>query len=256
MEPSTPTGPPVSPLPPVPRPFWPRLANRAAWELSLLRKRAHRIRTRFWRLSERRYRWTYARSLDRIPSRHELPELLNRRGLIGDAVEIGVKRGRYSEQLLGSWQGRRLISVDPWTAAAANEYVDRANVEQARHDGYYEETRARLAPFGDRSEIWRLTSHEAAARIADASLDFVSVDARHDTESVLEDLEAWFPKVRPGGILAGHDYADGVFPQGVFGVKSAVDSFFGARGISVFETRARPVVEMFRSWLVEIPGAG
>lgn len=32
------------------------------------------------------------------------------------------------------------------------------------------------------------------------------VDARHDRKGVLADLEAWWPKVRPGGILAGHDF--------------------------------------------------
>ena len=83
-----------------------------------------------------------------------------------------------------------------------------------------------------------MTSLEAAPLIPDHSLDFAYVDARHDYASVLEDLEAWFPKVKPGGILAGHDYADIEFGKNVFGVKSAVDEFFGARGIPVHCTDA------------------
>lgn len=82
------------------------------------------------------------------------------------------------------------------------------------------------------------------------SLDFVYLDARHDYESVVEDLEAWFDKVRPGGILAGHDYLDGVHPAGVFGVKTAVDEFFAKRGIPVYATCHD---EPWRSWVIEIP---
>jgi hypothetical protein len=44
--------------------------------------------------------------------------------------------------------------------------------------------------------------------VPDASLDYVYVDARHDYCGVKEDLEAWWPKLRRGGILAGHDYLD------------------------------------------------
>ena len=70
---------------------------------------------------------------------------------------------------------------------------------------------------------------------------------------MLEDLEAWFPKVKPGGILAGHDYADIDFGRTDFGVKSAVDEFFAARGIPVHCTDGPSAVEMFPSWIVEVP---
>jgi hypothetical protein len=84
-------------------------------------------------------------------------------------------------------------------------------------------------------------------------MDFVYIDARHDYESVKEDLHAWFDKVRPGGILAGHDYADGILVQGDFGVKTAVDEFFAERGIPVHITEGPSPVEMFPSWVVVIP---
>ena len=45
------------------------------------------------------------------------------------------------------------------------------------------------------------------------------IDARHDYESVKEDLEHWLPKVKLGGIVAGHDYVDGDFRQGRFEVR-------------------------------------
>jgi hypothetical protein len=196
-----------------------------------------------------------AGDLSAVRTREQIPDVLNRRGLVGAGVEVGVKRGAYSEFLLRHWRGHTLISVDPWREAPTDEYLDRANVEQDEQESYYTETRRRLARFGTRSEVWRTTSVEAAGRVADASLDFVYIDARHDRESVLEDLATWFPKLRRGAIFAGHDYADGEFPNGVFGVKSAVDEFFGERGIRVHATDGGPrVVEHFASWLVEIPG--
>jgi hypothetical protein len=188
-------------------------------------------------------------------TRGHLPELLNRRGLDGTGAEIGVKRGIFSEQILRGWRGRRLISVDPWLEVPENEYADVANVTQDRHEQFYEEAARRLERFGDRSEIWRMTSAEAAARVDPGGLDFVYLDARHDYESVKEDLKHWFSKIRPGGIFAGHDYLDGLLPEGSFGVKSAVDEFFGRLDLPVTQTYSEPGPPTGPppSWVVEIP---
>jgi predicted O-methyltransferase YrrM len=147
-----------------------------------------------------------------------------------------VRDGGFSELLLREWKGRRLVSIDPWAAREDEPYL--------------EQTRSRLAPFGPRSEIWRTTSVGAAARVQPASADFVYIDALHDYDSALEDVAHWYPKLRPGAIIAGHDYLDGEFPEGVFGVKRAVDGFFGPRGV-----RVRPTLldSPWRSWFVRVP---
>ena len=49
-------------------------------------------------------------------------------------------------------------------------------------------------------------SIQAAQKMKKESLDFVYIDARHDFCAMMEDLEAYWPLVAPGGILAGHDY--------------------------------------------------
>jgi methyltransferase family protein len=235
-------------------PIWTRKGARA--RLRAVRRRWKYTRRGIRRIYNRRYRFTYKRTIRRVPSRDELPALLNARGLQGRGAEIGVKLGKYSDELLTNWNGAELVSIDPWLSADPDEYVDRSNVSQEEFDRYYEQTRERLSRFGDRSTIWRLTSVEAAAKAPDHSFDFVYIDARHDYESVKEDLHAWCAKVRPGGILAGHDYVDGDLPQGEFYVKSAVDEFFAERGIDVHSTEGPSAVEMFPTWIVEVPEGG
>jgi hypothetical protein len=195
---------------------------------------------------------TYGRSLTGFAHRVELGYLLNARGLLGTGAEIGVKTGAFSEEILSRWTGACLISIDPWAEAPADEYVDDANVAQAEHERFLEQTRQRLRRFGERSRIWRMTGEAAATQVAAGELDFVFIDARHDYESVRADLEQWVPKVRAGGIVAGHDYVDGSLPQGEYGVKRAVDEFFEQHGLAVHTTYGDLP---WASWLVTTPAA-
>jgi Methyltransferase domain len=222
----------------------------------VMRRRWKRSKANVRTVYNMRYRRTYRSSLRLLPSRNELPALLNARNLVGRGAEIGVKTGKFSDHLLRRWKGQQLISIDPWLSDDPDAYVDRSNVSQDEFERYFDETKERLAPYGARSKIWRLTSVDAAERVADGSLDFVYIDARHDYASVLEDLNAWFRKVKPGGIFAGHDYVDGMLPQGDFGVKSAVDEFFAERNLAVHGTEGPSAVEQFPSWVVEIPPDG
>lgn len=58
----------------------------------------------------------------------------------------------------------------------------------------------------------------ASSLFADASLDWVHLDARHDHDSVVADIGAWLPKIKTGGWLSGDDYDPVKWP----GVVSAV----------------------------------
>ena len=85
--------------------------------------------------------------------------------------------------------------------------------------------------------------------MGDGTLDFVYLDAGHDYASVLEDLQAWAPKVRPGGMLAGHDYWNGSSEAvPIYGVKKAVDEFARKRGVSIRVSRREP--DNCKSWLI------
>lgn len=161
-----------------------------------------------------------------MKNRSQFGEYLNGLGLDGDGVEVGTGHGKFAEEILRSWRGRLLHCVDPWVDMTDDtRYVDRGNVSQDLQDRNYEQAKVRLTRFGERCRIHRRTSRQAAEQIADRSLDFAYLDSRHYREAVTEDLELWAPKIRPGGILAGHDYLDGVLPSGIFEVKSAVDAW-------------------------------
>jgi hypothetical protein len=86
----------------------------------------------------------------------------------------------------------------------------------------------RLSRFGPRYAHLRGTSQQAA-NVLNIDIDFAYLDGDHSHDGVRQDLALWYPKVRVGGVIGGHDYGNKDFP----GVRQAVDEFFGPRGIKV-----------------------
>lgn len=138
-------------------------------------------------------------------------------------AEVGVWTGLFSKRLCQTIPGLHLTCVDPWRAY--DDYHDRKN-DQARLERAYLEARERLATFNCR--VLRMDSIEAASYISDRSLDFVYIDGNHGAAFVQGDLEAWSPKVRQGGIIAGHDYGS---DSDDIQVQAVVDTFTLERGI-------------------------
>jgi hypothetical protein len=160
-----------------------------------------------------------------ISSRDDFPELLNSLGLKGYAVEVGVYTGKFSWWLLRYWEGKTLYCVDPWRYQE-DVMFDNSNIEQSEHNAAYGECLATLRDYEDRVKIWREFSVDAAKKFEDNALDFVYIDARHDYRSVTADLNAWYPKVKVGGVIAGHDYKNSFVRRNLVEVKRAVDNFF------------------------------
>jgi hypothetical protein len=158
--------------------------------------------------------------------RHNFQHYLH---LIGARVgaEIGVQKGIFSEHLLANWPGK-LHLVDIW-AHQESGYVDYANVDSDRQEEHYLETLCRVERFGERALVIKEYSVLAADMFKDNELCFVYLDANHSFEGCMEDLEAWFPKVRPGGLIAGHDFIDLEEPGLIIQVKKAVTRFVGGR---------------------------
>lgn len=172
--------------------------------------------------------------IDDLINRHEaswrlgydaFPAVLNKLGL-KRGVEIGVAFGGHSEAILQNTSVEKLYAVDSYKHQP--EYDDPMNLPQPVFDRLYERTGQRLNAFGDRVTQIRLDSVEAAQEINEP-IDFVYIDGDHSYEGIRADLEAWFPLVREGGIVAGHDYGQPAFP----GVKAAADHFFKRFGLTV-----------------------
>jgi glycosyltransferase involved in cell wall biosynthesis len=163
--------------------------------------------------------------------RQHFGSFLNELGLHGEAVEVGVARGEFSQQLLDQWHGRMLHLVDPWRHLP--DYRDIANGSDNEHEANLDHTRRNLAPYVGRFRFHRALSAEAVGSFPDDALDFVYLDANHSYETVSQDLHLWFPKIKRGGVLAGHDFLDGELPEGRFGVASAVRAFAQDVGLNV-----------------------
>lgn len=142
-------------------------------------------------------------------------------------AEIGVFAGELSRKLLKR-SDLTLYLVDSWASAHDSQYAAsgdfHANLTEAQQERYYRMTHHMVYFAGPRAKILRKDSKEAAMQIPDESLDFVFIDADHSYEGCKADIDAWLPKVRPGGLITGHDYENTAFPK--FGVKAAVDERF------------------------------
>ena len=83
-----------------------------------------------------------------------------------------------------------------------------------------------------------------ALEFANNSVDFVYLDGDHQYEPVKSEIEAWYPKVRVGGILAGHDYVERSHIE-EFGVIPAVDEFIKRERLQLNTT-----TEYFATWWI------
>lgn len=141
-------------------------------------------------------------------------------------VEIGVERALYSKQLCEANPGLKLYCVDPWLAYSGY----REHVSQDKLDDFYRISQERLSKFD--AHLIRKTSVEASKDFENRSLDFVYIDGNHDFGHTAEDLYHWTPKVRKGGIVAGHDYIKRKNPEYKMHVIDVVNAYVSAYKIS------------------------
>ena len=224
-----------------------------------------------------------------LRKRRDLGQLLRSYNLTGNGVELGVRDGEFTRELLRGWRScAEYVQVDVW--APLSNYHDSSN--KGRHAQNLIRQRATRAAKdavagGDArrfSQCANFTS-SCAKLYADETFDFVYVDARHDYAGVLQDLSMWWPKLAVGGVMAGHDYVwqreprdaveahqdphtqkqdwtinfDGTRDRSGRAVKGAVDDFFGgvsrAPYVSPLATCPRQISVTYResswnSWVV------
>lgn len=137
-------------------------------------------------------------------------------------VEVGCKEGRTTGHVLANCPDVQVYAIDPWQPVpnSAEDYKDWdfAAIERAFWGN--------VGPHKDRVTMLRSTSlevaegkHKSSCAIFSApalpvgecncsprQFDVVFIDAAHDYDNVLEDIRAWWPLVRDGGFICGHDF--------------------------------------------------
>jgi len=154
----------------------------------------------------------YVRTIPPLRYRANLGTLLRSMGLRGAAAELGTREGDFTTTVLSQWRRCALyVQVDAW--APLNNYRDSSNANLPQHSKRRDAARKKLdhevnSGHARRGEQCANLTSVCALRFADEAFDFIYVDARHDRLGVLQDLSMWWPKLRRGGVMAGHDYME------------------------------------------------
>jgi hypothetical protein len=189
-------------------------------------------------------------------NREQIGDLLKFYNLNNIGVELGSFKGQFANTILNNWRGT-LLMVDVWRELSHDEYDDASNHRE--HIDAYSQAMDNIKGFEDRAYMLRMKGIHACNFIGNGSLDFVYIDANHTYQSVKEDINLWYPKVRSGGIVMGHDYLPDYFYEGktekdqalytfpdgqpekakytgMFGVNPAVDEFCKKNGYTINKT--------------------
>lgn len=141
----------------------------------------------------------------------------------GRICEVGVWKGRSLSMISDLIKRKKLkvTAVDHFKGTP-NEFDDHL-VKAAQQADIKMQFLDNMVSAGiiDNLQMIPRSSEEAAQSIDDYTFDLVFLDADHSYEGFKKDLHVWHPKVKFGGTIAGHDFADH------FGVPRAVKELFG-----------------------------
>lgn len=120
-------------------------------------------------------------------------------------VEVGSWVGRSAcylgVEIINSGKDIKLDCVDTWVG----DVPELAEEDVVKNGTLYADFIRNTTPLNSILTPIRMTSVEASKLYENDSLDFVFIDADHTEKAFNDDLNCWFPKVKKGGIIAGHD---------------------------------------------------
>jgi predicted O-methyltransferase YrrM len=123
-------------------------------------------------------------------------------------VEVGCKEGRTTGFVLANCPDVRVIAIDPWMKQPKSDDSTRETYEDWDFEKIERTFWENVGEHKDRCTMWIRRSVSAAPQVAQdhGSVDVVFIDALHDYESVKQDISLWWPLVREGGFICGHDF--------------------------------------------------
>lgn len=141
--------------------------------------------------------------------------MLHKLGKGGNVAEIGVDEGKFSQQIFEINTPDNYHLIDVWG-------TDRF------HDGKYEAVKGYFQKQieNEQVHIHKKLSTEAAFDFEDDYFDWIYIDTNHTYETTRDELRLYAPKMKKGGIIAGHDYVTGNWITTFrYGVVEAVHEF-------------------------------
>jgi hypothetical protein len=138
----------------------------------------------------------------------------------GHIAEIGCFQGRSLCSIAQLIKNKNLnvIAIDLFTYNSSS-YTD---VVWAKYFTIKEKCQANLLKFGiaDNTTLIQSDSIKASTQYPDNYFDLIFIDADHSYDAVKNDIIHWSPKLKQGGIIAGHDFRNSA------GVNKAIQKLF------------------------------
>ena len=156
-------------------------------------------------------------------------------------AEIGVCGGEHALSLLKTLNPAKLYCIDPYSLY--DKYLEgkrHYGLDQAPLDTTELCARKLLEDFKQQIVWIRKLSREAVGDISE-KLDFVYIDGNHAEDFVSEDIDKYWPLVKSGGVVGGHDFYNG-FQVEHDGVISAVMKFASRNSL-------KPKIELPDWWI-------
>ena len=144
----------------------------------------------------------------------------------GVVVELGCYAGKSTAVMafICKTNGSSYHAVDNFHGSDPKDTATRN--QRSRDMKQVFETNMKSLQLLDYINLHKMDSAESSSMFDDESVDFCFVDASHLPEDVQKDINAWWPKIKRGGILGGHDYQWS-------GVRGVVDAFVSANQLKL-----------------------
>lgn len=180
-----------------------------------------------------------------VKDRRDIPILLGKLNA-ENICEVGVKEGGNFKTLLVPCV-KKAVAIDIWSETGIRSQND-DSCSLDHLDAQYKNMLS-LALKDSRVQVIKDFSLNACQQFNDSYFDFVYIDADHTESAVYADLCAWWSKVKPGGILSGHDYCECVLncsdSKVQFGVIPAVDKFVAENNVQLHVDNELPWHDWF-----------
>lgn len=155
---------------------------------------------------------SHFQNLKVLKTRSSLIQSLPQSGVI---AEVGVNRGQFSSEILRLSSPEKMILIDRWNSA---EYPMSLKFDVLKK--FKEEI------DNGTIEVVQADSIAAASKFEDAYFDWIYLDTDHSYKVTLRELIAYKDKIKPTGIIAGHDFIIGNWKEMIrYGVKEAIYEF-------------------------------